>query len=136
MELVSANHAANAALVPVYAGDDLVDRVTREKSREMRDAGTHYFSDHGKKLRKIVRFAQSKRSAVRKALGWQPRNARWRAAAMEEGRASCIGRGMNAVQTGGVGNYPVPPVFKGHVTMPNARAINSVPKQEASNGTL
>lgn len=108
----SVSKNAFTAAVDVYVGSGISCQVTREQAREMRDAGTHYFINHGKALRSAI--PQSPRTELEEALDWNMPFGRMRASALNEGRSGQFFIG-----------YPIPYVFEGRPLNMKVSVVNA-----------
>jgi hypothetical protein len=86
----------------------------------MKATGKWYFASSGRELREVgQRFMPSTPQTVIEAgLGWSMPPSRMQDTAVNRGRSGQFPLG-----------YPIPYVFKGHLTEPKAAVVNFVPKQ-------
>lgn len=108
-------------LVNVYHGDEIVGQVTREQSREMKATGEYFFFHHGQDLKLVRNLFEKLQTKLEESVGWNMPFGRLRASAMNEGSASCTGKGRQS----SVPSYPIRYAFEGHLKSPRVAVINA-----------
>lgn len=121
MEKVS-QVSAYRAMVNVYVGNEIVERVTRERARELKEAGTHFFINAGKALRK-VKVCEPTSTEIEHKMGWNVARG-LQSSVLGRGAATHTGR-QDKSRWHRVPHYPVPYAFEGHLKTPRAAVVNA-----------